>query len=180
MELFYALQTHLGHAPRFTGSNQVTTCPLPNCATSGYTSAQILTAVQTQSPLFTNTKCYLIDAGTNDVIAGTANATITANIISTIDQIRTDNSTATIFVANLYDRSGKTSEIQSLNTALATAIQGIASYSATPTLGKTMLYDQYTVIGAYSGTNYSDVTHLNATGYTLAANGWYNQIITLF
>lgn len=178
--LFNLLIKHLGHAPRFTGTDMASTCFTPNCAVSGLTSAQILTAVQTQSPLFTNTKCYLIDMGTNDVIAGTATATTTGNTISVIDKIRTDNPSATIFVANLYDRSGKEAEIVAYNSALATAIQGIASYSATPTLGKTMLYDQYTVIGAYSATNYADLTHLNATGYNIAATGWYNQIITLF
>jgi len=180
-ELFESLRNHLGHAPRFCGTDQAATCVLPNCAVSGLTSAQILTAVQAQSPLFPTCNVYLIDSGTNDVIAGTANSTITANILSTISQIYTDNPNATVIVANLYDRSGKSAEITAFNAALATAVAGHAKYSATPAIGKCFLYDQYSVIGPYgAGTLYGDVTHLNAAGYTIAAAGWYNQIITLY
>lgn len=180
MELFYSLQSRIGYAPRFVGTNQVSTCPLPNCATSGYTSAQVLTAVQAQSPLFPTTNVYLLDSGTNDVLAGTATATTLANVLSTIDQIYTDNPSATIFMGNIYDRSGFTAAIQAHNIALAAAVVAHAKYSATPAIGKVMLYDQYTVIGPYDVANFGDLSHLNSTGYTLAAAGWHNQIITLY
>lgn len=181
IQLFRLLQDHLGHAPSFCGTDQAGTCFLPNCAVSGLHSTQILSAVTAQSPLFPGCKIYLIDAGTNDVIAGTATATTTGNILSMISQIYTDNPNATVIVANLYDRSGKEAEITAFNTALATAVAGHAKYSATPAIGKCFNYDQYSVIGPYgAGTLYGDVTHLNAAGYTVAANGWYNQIITLY
>lgn len=180
IDLFNMLRSHLNYAPCFVGMNQVATCFLPNCATSGYSSAQILTAVQTQSPLFPTTDVYLIDSGTNDVIAGVPTATTTGNVLSTIDKIYTDNPNATIFVANLYDRSGKTAEVIAYNSALATAVAGHAKYSATPAVNKVMNYDQYSVLGPYSPTYWGDVTHLNPAGYAIAATGWYNQIINLF
>lgn len=178
--LFQKLQAHLNYAPRFVGSNQVATCFLPNCATSGYTASQILTAVQAQSPLFPNTDVYLIDAGTNDVIAGTSAGTIVTTVLSIEAQIRTDNPGATIFIANLYDRSGSTSGIITFNGVLATGVAGLADYSATPAIGKTMFYDQYAVLGSYTPTYWGDVTHLNIAGYSLAANGWYDQIVTIY
>lgn len=178
--LFQLLMNHVGHSPRFCGTDQAGTCFTPNCAVSGLNSAQILTAVTAQSPLFPTCDVYLIDDGTNDVLAGTPTATTTANVISAINQIYADNPNATIFVGNLYDRSGFTTEIQAYNTALAAAVAGHAKYSATPARGKVMNYDQYSVLGPYTPTYWGDVTHLNAAGYALAANGWYNQIITLY
>ena len=178
--LFQKLQSRLGYAPRFTGSNAVATCFLPNCATSGYTAAQILSAVQTQSPLFPTTNVYLLDAGTNDVIAGTAASTIVTTVLAIEAQIRTDNPSATVFIANLYDRSGSSAGITAFNSALATGVAGLSNYSSTPTAGKTMFYNQYSVLGPYSVTYWGDVTHLNAAGYNLAADGWFNQIAAVY
>lgn len=180
MGLFTQMRAHIGYSPRFVGQSDANNFIFNCCAVSAYTSAQILTLVQAQSPLFPTTNIYLIHAGTNDVLAGTPTATTTGNIVSMISQIRADNPSATIWVADIIDRSGFTTEINTFNAALDIAVQGVASYSATPVLGKTMLANINAAVGPYSGTNYGDLTHPNATGYALMTTGWYNQIITLF
>lgn len=180
MGLFTQMQSHIGYSPKFVGSNDANSFIFKCCAVTGYTSAQILTLVQTQSPVFPTTNIYLIHAGTNDVLSGVPTATTTGNIISMIDQIRSDNAEATIWVADIIDRSGYTAEVNTFNTALNTAIQGIPSYSSTDVLGKTMLINMNAIVGPYSPSTYSDATHPNAAGYALMTTGWYNKIITLF
>lgn len=180
MGLFTQMRAHLAYSPKFVGSNDANSFIFNCCATAGFTSAQILTSVQAQSPIFPTTNIYLIHAGTNDVLASTPTATTTGNILSMIAQIRVDNPNATIWVADIIDRSGFTTQINTFNPALTTAVQGIASYSATNVIGKTMMVDINAALGPYNVTNYSDVTHPNAIGYALVTMGWYNQIITLF
>lgn len=178
--LFNSMKGRLGYSPKFVGSNDANSFIFNCCAVSGLTSAQILSLVQTQSPLFPTTNIYLIHAGTNDVLASTPTATTTGNILSMIAQIRVDNPNATIWVADIIDRSGFTSQVSTFNTALTTVVQGVASYSATNVRGKTMMVDINAALGPYNVTNYSDVTHPNVVGYALVTTGWYNQIITLF
>jgi lysophospholipase L1-like esterase len=44
--------------------------------------------------------------------------------------------------------------------------------------GRVVLYDAYTALGVYNGTNYQDATHPNATGYALFEPGLHAPILS--
>lgn len=180
MGFFNSMRNHLGYDPKFSGSDSANSFIFNLIGASGETSTGLLSRVTTQSPLFPNTTIALINIGINDVLGAVPNSTITANTISIINQLRTDSPSITIWVANLIDRNTYTAQVNSYNTDLFTALQGIASYSASNVVGKTMHINMNAVVGPYSGTNYADNTHPNATGYALMTNGWYNQVSTIF
>lgn len=178
--LFSQLNSRVGYAPKFVGRDWANNFLFPQCGVSGDTSTQLLARVQTQSPLFPNTRIGLLEIGINDILSGVQTATILANTNSILDRWRTDSPGMTIWVANLIDRSGSTSAVNAYNSALAVSLAGRSDWSATNVLGKTMLIDMFSVLGPYNAANYSDLIHPNATGYALMTTGWFNQIATLF
>jgi len=95
-------------------------------------------------------------------------------------QIRIDSPNALIIVGTIYDIDGDTALVESYNTKLAAKMALRADYSASPALGKVIVYDQYAYLGPYQVTDWYNSIHLNQTGYDRAADGWYDQIVALF
>ncbi len=180
MPLFLKMQKRLGYSPRFVGSDSANSFIFNCMGVSGGFSANLAASAIIQSPLFPNTTAAIIHIGTNDMLGAIAHATITANVISVINSLRSNSPDITIWVAKIIDCNGHTAEVDAYNVSLTTAIQGIASYSSINLLGKTMLIDMNAVLGPYNVTNYGNGTHPNATGYGIMADGWYNQLATLF
>lgn len=174
------LTTRKGFAPRFIGGTSDTGITWNMCGQGARTTTTLLTDIQAQSPRFPSTQIFLIDIGANDVNTGVATATSTANVDSMITQIRIDSPNATIWVAKIFDIEAKSAQVVTYNDALTAKMALRSDYSATNVLAKTMMYDLYTLVGPYGPTNFSNALHCNDTGYDVVANGWYNQIITLF
>ena len=181
-ELNRLLTAYKGFAPRFIGGNaNVTTFVTWNMVgQTGRTTTTLLTDIQLHSPRFPNTQIFLIDIGTNDVNASVATATSTANVDSIVSQIRINSPSATIWVAKIFDIDANTAAVITYNDALTAKMALRSDYSATNVLGKTMMYDLYTLMGPWGATYYQNTNHLNDAGCDREANGWYGQIITLF
>lgn len=175
-EVMMSLRSILGYESRWVGGDYWNNFLLPCIATSGHNSTQCLSAVNTQSPSYTNTDFYMLMIGTNDMLSAVATATTTGNIDSICTRLRTDSPDACIIVAYIIDNSGNTAAVDTLNAAIQTKMAARSDYAASPAFGKTSTYDMKTQLGAYSGTYYSDTTHPNAAGYTRMAAGWISQI----
>ena len=175
-EVMIGLRSILGYESKWVGSNTWNAFILPCIATSGYTSAQLLTDVNTQSPSYTNTDFYMLMIGTNDMLSGVPTATTTGNIDSICTRLRTDSPNSCIIVAYIIDNNGNTAAVDTLNAAIQTKMASRNDYAASPAFGKTSTYDMKTQLGAYNASFYSDSTHPNAAGYTRMANGWLSQI----
>ena len=178
--LYTRLFTRLGMAPTFKGATWQYSCSFPQLGYPGLRTDQLLTYIQNESPLYPNSDFFLIDIGANDVSMGFDLDTACANVDAICSQIRIDSPNATIIIATIYDIDGDTALVESYNTKLAAKMAARASdYSATPAVGKTFMYDQYALLGAYQVTDWYNSIHLNQTGYDRAANGWYDQIAAL-
>lgn len=180
MELFQSLRNRLGYSPRFVGSDSYNSFIFPMCGMSGETTAGIITRLATQAALYPNCNVIIIDIGVNDAIGGTAAATIANDVDSIVTTLRAQSPNAVILVALTVDYDTFTSQVVAYNAALTTKMQARNDYAANPALAKTSLYDMYTAIGPYGGTYFANGGHLNAAGYTIEANGWYNKIINVF
>ena len=151
------------------------------CGASGERTDEILARVNLEAPAYAP-ECVFIHVGTNDttqLASGGGPNTVSQSmgyVTSILDKFRTANPTCKVFICKIIDNQTYPTQVNTYNTALTTLVQARADYIA----GHVVLVDMYTILGAYSATNYFDATHLNARGYGKMAQGFYDAFITKF